>query len=76
MVKLLAKPLKVIDRLKLALQAAGELGPGQVGQFAVYQLQLRSGWLRQQTAPRPWPQIAGGMTNPLPGLPSADELRA
>jgi hypothetical protein len=39
----------MLSRLSIAFKALSELGPRQIGQFALYRLALRTGWLRRLT---------------------------
>lgn len=46
-------------RPSTAWQALAEIGPRQLAQYALYQLSLRSGWLRRRTPALPDPWIQG-----------------
>lgn len=66
-----------IQRLKTATKALRELGPHQLGAFALYRLALKSGRLRRATPVLPWPpegEPAAAFYPAFP-LPDPDFLR-
>jgi hypothetical protein len=64
--------MKILHKFIIALKAARELGPAQVGLLTLYKLGLRSGHYRRAENPRPQPAT---FDLPLP-LPNPETLRA
>ncbi len=61
--------MSLARRLRIALKALSELGPGQVGLFALYQLGLRSGYFRWATShPERWYFARNKLASPAPEL--------
>lgn len=60
--------------LRLAWRSIAELGPASLSHYALYQLQLRSGWLKARTPTRPWRQ--GLVNGALPSAGSGLEVEA
>jgi hypothetical protein len=65
------------SRLRILLKALQELGPGQSGLYALYQLELRSGYLRQTTKnpPQRAGDLAGATPQRLLSIPGRLELQ-
>ncbi|MCW5874941.1 MAG: alginate lyase family protein [Anaerolineales bacterium] len=57
--------------LSIAVKALRQLGPRAVAQYALYTLQLRSGWLRAQTPPGGKPQPSSQIQPWLQSAPPA-----
>lgn len=69
--------MALVQRARTAYKALRQLGLGQVGPYAVYQLGLRSGLLRRQTPPAVPPEPAGALDRPAdPPLPGREQLCA
>jgi len=67
-----------VTRLPYALKALSELGPRKIGQFALYRLALRTGWLRRATS-RPVYKgytFHAGSLKPLLPLPDPQQLQS
>ncbi len=67
-----------MSRLSIAFKALSEIGPIQIGQFALYKLALRTGWLRRLTR---FPSKTGmsfraGSIKPVLSLPDPMQLQA
>ncbi len=58
--------MPLLRRLVLGLKAALELGPGKMGLYALYQIELRSGYLARQTPPGQ--AVAEPVAAPAPAL--------
>ena len=66
-----------MSRLSLAFKALRELGPWQIGQFALYRLALQTGWLRRATlrAPGTSTFLRADSLRPLLAMPDSQRLQ-
>ncbi len=68
----------MVSRLSTALKALHALGPQQIGQFALYRLALRTGWMRRATRQAKNKNFIfqPDSLRPLLALPDPQQLRA